>query len=232
MSKNIFLIGPSWTGKSTLWKPTAKYLWIDFQDWDDDFLEKISLDKAKYYLEKLNLKHIEPIKIVNETVSNIKEILWDEKFLELEKELTINYDFSNSTLYSTSWSLVLKNEAMSFLKKIWTIIYLQPIEKNISDKRILEIQLDRIVWMPSNIMKLDDSEKIRLYKEIMQKRIDWYEKNADFTYVRPKETIIYEKTPNWVYKLTNYWRKIINKEESIKATLKDFHNFLKEKWIA
>ena len=207
-NKIIALIWPSWAGKTTTWKGISRIINREYLDWDDDLIEKR----------------------LNKTVTDVLFTLWDKAFLELENKLTLEYDFSKPTVYSTSWSIVLNDEAMIFLKKIWTIIYLKPIKENISDERILNIKLDRIVWMPKNIMELNDSEKIRLYKEIMQERTEKYEEYADLTYARP-DKIIYKRKHNWVEQLSDYWRKIPDIKENINFNNNEFHNFLKKQWI-
>ena len=225
MEKIITLIWPSGTWKSTHWKELAKKIWYQFIDFDDDILEKINIKTASDIFSILNIDNTNPIEIVEQTVWHILKVLWNEKFLELEWYLANNLKLENNTVLATSGSLPLIDSSMELLNEKWEIIYLK---SNISDleNRIDNMKLDRIVWIPKNIYKLEKDEKLKIYEEIMQKRTNQYEKYSTITYNRKKDTT----TKNWFTNLDES-KKYQNKYNNIKLNFRQFFKFLKEQWI-
>ena len=230
MEKLITLIGPSGTWKSTKWKLLSKEIWYHFIDFDDDVLEKINIETAIEVLEILNLQHIEPIEIVNETVWNILKILWSDNFLMLEWILLKDLKLENNTILATSWSLPLSDWSMDYLNSIWKTIYLESDSSQIAD-RLENMKLDRIVWIPENIFELEKDEQLKIYNEIMSKRTEKYEKYSDIEYKKNTKTK-YKPVlnKNWIKFIWQYTKEI-DQQKDRKFHFNDFYKFLKEKWI-
>lgn len=230
IEKLITLIGPSGTWKSTKWRLLSEKIWYNFIDFDDDVLEKISIESANKILKILNLQHIEPITIVDETVWNILKILWSDNFLKLEWILIKNLKLEDNTVLATSWSLPLSDWSMDYLNSIWKTIYLESDSSQIKT-RLKDMKLDRIVWIPENIFELEKDEQLRIYNKIMSKRTEKYEKYSDIKYQRNAE-IKYKSVlnKNWIKFIWQYTKEI-DQQKDRKFHFNDFYKFLKEKWI-
>lgn len=137
-----------WSGKTTIWKKLYKELWYDFCDFDDDILEKITLETAEEVLWVLNLRNswFIPEDIVNREVKDILELLWDDDFLRLEWFMWKNLNFKNPTVLSTSWSLPLSLDAIYHLQQNWKVIYINT-DLSIILSRLKQMKTSRIVWM-------------------------------------------------------------------------------------
>lgn len=122
MKNNIILIWMPWSWKTTI----ARFLWM--------VLDMLVLD-IDTYMEDISWKH----------VWDILANLWDEKFLEFEKNMTLSVDVKN-TIISCSWSNPLKQEAMNFLRKNWKVIYINTPTEVIA-KRLGSMKVERIVGM-------------------------------------------------------------------------------------
>ena len=147
-SWNIIVTWMPWSGKTTIWKKLSKEIWANFCDFDDDILEKITLETAEEALWVLNLRStwLIPENLSYKEVKKILELLWDDKFLELEWFMWRSLVFESQTVLSTSWSLPLRLDAMAHLKQNWKVIYIDiPLELIIS--RLHEMKTDRIIWM-------------------------------------------------------------------------------------
>ena len=197
--------------KSTIWKQLHKELSeffnIDFKDFDDDILEKITKEEAEEIIWLLKLKSlwITPEKLANQTVANILKILWDNNFLELEGIIWKNLTFQKPTILSTSGSLPLKEEAIKNLKKQGKIIYINtPIE--IIEKRLELMKVDRIVGMSS----------WKTLKEILEYRKKFYEKSYDYKF-----------TPNTDNHIETTDKQIIKKQQN--QIFQQFIDFFKNK---
>lgn len=157
-----------WSGKTSIWKPLAKKLWMKISDFDDDIIEPIMW----------------------KTVWEVLEDLWDKRFLNLEEKLICKLTLKN-TILSTSWSVPLKANAMKFLKKQWIVIYIN-ISLSTIKTRLESMKVDRIVWMKN--MNMDeilkkrqsfyedscdykfDSNWIWTQEEIFDEFFDWFKK--------------------------------------------------------
>jgi len=147
-SWNIIVTWMPWSGKTTIWEKLSKEIWANFCDFDDDILEKITLETAEEALWVLNLRStwLIPENLSYKEVKKLLELLWDDKFLELEWFMWRNLVFESQTILSTSWSLPLRLDAMAHLKQNWKVIHIDiPLELIIS--RLNEMKTDRIIWM-------------------------------------------------------------------------------------
>ena len=231
MNTVIALIWPSWAGKTSFWKPLAEKLWYNFLDFDDDVLEKINIETANKAFNILNIsenKQIKPDDIVNNSVSKIKDILWDDNFLELEWFLLKNLNLKESTVLATSWSLPLAEWAAEYLSKKYINIFLNK-DKNDIKNNFDAMELSRIIWMPNNIDILKKSKQEKLYDEIMGKRQKIYKQIANKVYNIPKQLNI-PKNKNWIKNIDNI-QSAIKRDEDMKIGFKHFFNFLKKEWI-
>lgn len=174
-SWNIIITWMPWSGKTCVWKRLYKELWYNFCDFDDDVLEKITLETSEEILNVLNLRNswFIPEDLANKKVNELLELLWDDDFLKLEWFMWKNLIFDSQTVLSASWSLPLRLEAMSHLKKNWKIIYIDiPLEIIIS--RLNEMKTNRIVWMWKMTLE-----------EILQYRGNFYHYTKDFNFKTP-----------------------------------------------
>jgi len=172
---NIIFTWMPWSWKTTIWKKLSKEIWSNFCDFDDDVLEKITLETAEeaLFILGLNNSSLIPEDISHKEVKTLLELLWDDKFLELEWFLWRNLVFDSQTVLSTSWSLPLRLDAMDHLKKEWKIIYIDiPLELIIS--RLKEMKTDRIIWMWKMTLE-----------EILQYRHNFYNITKDFDFEVP-----------------------------------------------
>jgi len=193
MKNSIAFTSMPWGWKTTLWKMLHKELSeffnIEFKDFDDDILEKISLEEAEEIIWILNLAPIwiTPEKISNQTVANILEILWDENFQKLEWAIWEKLVFKKPTILSTSWSLPLELSAMRNIRNQAKVIYIDtPIETIL--KRLEIMKTDRIIGM-----------KDKSLKEILEYRKNFYEITKDYTF-KPDTTKHIETTDKKVIK--------------------------------
>lgn len=148
MRNNIILIWMPWSWKSTIWKYLKDEIWRNFIDVDD-------------YIEEKN----------NTTVWFLLKSLWEEEFLEFEKNTVLSLNIKNSII-SCTWSNPLKEKAIKYLKTIWYIIYIDvPLE--IIKERLHKMKVDRIVWMANWKMTLD---------EILEYRKQFYERSFDYRF--------------------------------------------------
>lgn len=174
-SWNIILTWMPWSGKTNIWKKLAQELGINFCDFDDDVLEKITLSTAEEALWVLNLRKtwLIPENLSYKEVKKLLELLWDEKFLELEWFMWKNLNFESQTVLSTSGSLPLRLDAMEHLKNNWKVIYIDiPLELIIS--RLQEMKTDRIIWMWKMTLE-----------EILQYRESYYFRSTDINFKVP-----------------------------------------------
>ena len=116
----------SW--KTSIWKALAEKTWMNLIDFDDDTIEWNMWKK----------------------VSKLLEELWEEEFLELEENLALELQLSNSIL-STSGSLPLSVKAMEHLKLQWDIIYIN-IPISTIKTRLERMKVNRIVWKKNMTM--------------------------------------------------------------------------------
>lgn len=174
-SWNIILTWMPWSGKTNIWKKLAQELGINFCDFDDDVLEKITLSTAEEALWVLNLRKtwLIPENLSYKEVKKLLELLWDEKFLELEWFMWKNLNFESQTVLSTSGSLPLRLDAMEHLKNNWKVIYIDiPLELIIS--RLQEMKTDRIIWMWKMTLE-----------EILEYRENFYKYTKDLNFKVP-----------------------------------------------
>lgn len=174
-SWNIILTWMPWSGKTNIWKKLAQELGINFCDFDDDVLEKITLSTAEEALWVLNLRKtwLIPENLSYKEVKKLLELLWDEKFLELEWFMWRNLNFESQTVLSTSGSLPLRLDAMEHLKNNWKVIYIDiPLELIIS--RLQEMKTDRIIWMWKMTLE-----------EILEYRENFYKYTKDLNFKVP-----------------------------------------------
>lgn len=171
-----------WSWKTTIWKRLAEKLWYNFCDFDDDVLEKITLETAEKVYGLLNLKEkwILPENISNKKVKDLLPLLWDELFLKLEWFMWENLNFNNPTVLSSSGSLPLNLESIAKLKENSSVIYIDiPLELIIS--RLKEMKTDRIIWMWKMTLK-----------EILEYRKVYYDITKDYNFEVP----VFDPIPN------------------------------------
>jgi shikimate kinase len=177
MKNSIIFTAMPWAWKTTIWKQLHKelsnYFDIDFKDFDDDILEKISIEEAEDIIWKLKLRTIwiTPENLANQTVANILNILWDENFLNLEWTIWENLKFKKTTILSTSGSLPLKLSAMKNIREQWKVIYINT-DIDIIEKRLQLMKVDRIVWMKS----------WKTLREILEERKQYYNITKDYSF--------------------------------------------------
>jgi len=148
---NFILIWMPWSGKTTIWKPLAKKLWMKIIDFDDDIIEK------KMW------------KSVWEVLSE----LWEEKFLDLEEQLSCDIPLAN-TILSTSGSVPLRKKAIDCLKKQGKIIYIN-IPLSTIKTRLESMKVNRIVWMKNMTM-----HDILVYRQKFDENSYDYKFNTDW----------------------------------------------------
>lgn len=174
-SWDIIITWMPWSGKSCICKKLHKELWYDLCDFDDDVLEKITLETAEEVLWVLNLRStwLIPENLSHKEVKDLLELLWEDVFLKLEWFMWRNLVFKNPTVLSTSGSLPMRLDAMNHLKQNWKVIYIDiPIEIIIS--RLGEMKKDRIIWI----------QKMTL-EEILRYRANFYQFTKDFNFKTP-----------------------------------------------
>ncbi|NVP17456.1 AAA family ATPase [Candidatus Gracilibacteria bacterium] len=174
-SGNIILTGMPGSGKTNIGKKLAQELGINFCDFDDDVLEKITLSTAEEALGVLNLRKtgLIPENLSYKEVKKLLELLGDEKFLELEGFMGRNLNFESQTVLSTSGSLPLRLDAMEHLKNNGKVIYIDiPLELIIS--RLQEMKTDRIIGMGKMTLE-----------EILQYRESYYFRSTDINFKVP-----------------------------------------------
>ncbi len=211
MKNSIILTAMPWAWKTTIWKQLHKELSnffnIDFKDFDDDILEKISLEEAEelIWILKLTSIWITPEKIANNTVANILKILWDDEFLNLEWTIWEQLKFKKTTILSTSGSLPLKLWAMRNLREQWKVIYIDtPID--IIEKRLKLMKIDRIVGMKS----------WKTLRKILEERKQYYDLTKDYNFKTNIKNHIETNNP-----------KIIKQQQE--EIFNDFKTFFKNK---
>lgn len=183
--QNIILTWMPWSWKTTIWKETARQFWYNFIDFDDDILENICFELAEEILSVLNLRNQwfipEDLSWENIFVKDILSKIWEENFLELEWYLWKKLVFENNTIFSTSWSLPMKIEAMDSLKKSWNVIYIDTKIETILN-RLDHMKTDRIIWMWKMTLK-----EILLYRE------KFYNISKDFNFQPPEFESVWYK---------------------------------------
>ena len=143
---NITLIGMAGVGKSVIGKELARALHYEFVD-TDDLIER-----------KLNLK-----------LQEIIDQLGEGRFLEIEQEAILELNGIDRTIVSPGGSVIYSLEAMRFLKKISTVIFLDAPVGSI-EKRIPNQSVRGIVGL----------KKKRL-KDLFDERRPLYQQYADIT---------------------------------------------------
>ncbi|MDD3144557.1 MAG: shikimate kinase [Candidatus Gracilibacteria bacterium] len=172
---NIVLTGMPGSGKTTIGKRLKERLGYDFCDFDDDILEKITLETAEEVIGVLNLRNngITPEKLANQEVEYLLGLLGDDKFLELEGFLGKKLKFETPTVLSTSGSLPLSLNTMDNLRKNGKVIYINtPLEVIMT--RLKEMKRNRIVGMGKMTL-----EKILEYRD------NYYNITKDFDFKVP-----------------------------------------------
>ena len=198
MKNSIILTAMPWAWKTTIWKQLhkelSKFFNIDFKDFDDDILEKISLEEAEEIIWILNLAPIwiTPEKISNQTVAKILSILWDENFLNLEWVIWKQLKFKKPTILSTSGSLPLKLWAMINLREQWKIIYIDT-DIDIIEKRLKLMKVDRIVGMKS----------WKTLRQILEERKQYYDISKDYNFKANIKNHIETSNPEIIKKQQN-----------------------------
>lgn len=135
-SNNIILTWMPGSWKTTIWKMLAEHINKQFLDFDDDVIEWIMWRKVSDILSWFRDEE----KLYPNRTPN-----WDEKFLDLERDLACILELENTVL-STSWSVPLRPEAMKWLEQQGTIVYINT-PTIIIEQRLNMMKVDRIVWM-------------------------------------------------------------------------------------
>ncbi|MDD2907229.1 MAG: shikimate kinase [Candidatus Gracilibacteria bacterium] len=173
--QNIIITGMPGSGKTTLGRKLKDELGYELCDFDDNILEKITLETAEEIVRVLKLKNkgFTSEDLVNQKVKTLVERLGKNDFLELEGFMGRNLVFDRPTILSTSGSLPLRLDAMSHLRENGNVIYINtPIE--IIKSRLHEMKSDRIVGIGE--MTLD---------EILEYRHNFYNITKDFDFKVP-----------------------------------------------
>lgn len=187
MKNNIILIWMPWSWKTTIARFLSIVTWLAILDIDN-------------YMEDVTWKHIGDILLE----------LWDEKFLEFEKNMTLSVDVEN-TIISCSWSNPLKQEAINFLRKSWKVIYLNTPTEVIT-KRLGSMKVERIVGMKPWVT-LEDILKYRKtfydisYDYIFENEWEKSKKETFFNFIEFIKTI-----PELNIKINENMLKSINKK--------------------
>ncbi len=177
MKNSITFTWMPWSWKTTigkkLYNELSKFFDLEFIDFDDDILEKISLQQAEELLWLLKLRNnwIIPENLANNSVANILDKLWDKTFQKLEWILWEKLTFKNPTIFSTSWSLPLELKAIKNIKKQSKIIHIDTKLDTIL-KRLELMKTDRIIGM----------WKMNL-KEILKYREWFYNISKDYNFI-------------------------------------------------
>lgn len=146
--ENIILIWMPWSGKTTIARFLSMVLWLPIIDIDT-------------YIEDISGKH----------VWDILSEVWDDNFLEFEKNITLTIDVEN-TIISCSWSSPLKQDAMNYLRKTWKVIFVDT-PTDIITKRLGSMKVDRIVWM----------KEWTTLEDILKYRKTFYDKSYDYLFL-------------------------------------------------
>lgn len=232
MPKNQILTWPSWVWKSTICRKLANIQGMNYLDFDDDILEKITQQKAIDIYNILDKKEwFNPYQLINTSVSNILNLVWEDNFNKIEEYLTLQLELKN-TVFATSWSQILSDKSMNHLNKMWTTIYLSDYLDNII-KRAKDMKLNRIVWMPNDLSFLNKDQIIKKYKEIMSKRVERYEKLSKVTYNinnKEKKKEWNSVNKNWIPILWKNFNRI-DKKKMNNFNFTHFFGFLINEWI-
>ncbi len=110
MKKSISLIGMAGAGKSSLGKKLAKHLDYDFID-SDLLIEKIKNNSLQKILDEVGIK----------------------KFKEIEEAALLSVKF-NKTILATGGSAIFSEEAMYYIKKNSSVIYIEVSLEEIVDR--------------------------------------------------------------------------------------------------
>ncbi|MDD3042136.1 MAG: shikimate kinase [Methanosarcinaceae archaeon] len=137
---NITLIGMSGVGKSTIGKALAKRLGYTFIDVDSVIKEKAGM----------------PLQMLIDTQG-------DSVLVRLEEEAVLGLELKEGCIISPGGSVIYSEEAMTFLKKKSTIVFLDMSLKNII-KRVKNPGNRGIVGFHEKSMKEIYEERITLYK--------------------------------------------------------------------
>ena len=143
---NITLIGMAGVGKSVIGKELARALHYEFID-TDDHIER-----------KLNLK-----------LQEIIDQLGEGRFLKIEQETILELNGIDRTIVSPGGSVIYSPEAMRFLKKISTVVFLDAPMGSI-EKRIPNQSVRGIVGL-----------KEKRLKDLFYERRPLYQRYADIT---------------------------------------------------
>jgi len=146
----ITLIGMSGAGKSLVGKELAKKIKYDFID-TDKIIEK-----------KNNLK-----------LQKVIEKIGKQKFLNLEERTVLDINTTDQLIISSGGSVVYSEKAMTYLKTISKIVFLDASLEDIK-KRILDFSKRGIVGLEDGLEK------------IFEERHELYQKYADITIKVPK----------------------------------------------
>ena len=110
MKKSISLIGMAGAGKSSLGKKLAKHLDYDFID-SDLLIEKTKNNSLQKILDEVGIK----------------------KFKEIEEAALLSVKF-NKTILATGGSAIFSEEAMYYIKKNSSVIYIEVSLEEIVDR--------------------------------------------------------------------------------------------------
>lgn len=180
-----------WSWKSTMWKYLSWVIEYPIIDIDD-------------YIEETYKK----------SIWSILETLWEDRFLELEKKVTLTLR-PNNTIISCTWSIPLKKESIDYLKSIWYIIYIDTHIDKIKE-RLHKMKVDRIVGMSNWKMTLD---------QVLDYRQDFYNKSYDYNF---KNSWTSEKKDTFLMFLNYFMELPFIKESNIKINKQTLENLLKK----
>lgn len=155
---NIALIGMPTSGKSTVGVVLAKLLGLDFAD-TDILIQKKYGKKLKDIIEKQGT----------------------DGFLKLEAEIIASLDFKN-TVIATGGSVVYSHKAMSNLKRIAKVIYLQ-VELAELENRMTDLRARGVAIRQGQTLEDLYNERISLYERYADVTINEKDKDLDATVV-------------------------------------------------
>ena len=136
-------------GKTSIGRLLSRKLGMEVIDFDDDIIE-VEMEKS---------------------CADVLTELWEEKFLQMEEDLTLNVKLENQIL-SCSGSVPLNKKGMDYLKTQWTVIYVD-IPVDTIEKRLNRMKVDRVLWMYDWTMSI---------KEVLEYRKPFYENSYHFKF--------------------------------------------------
>jgi len=155
---NITLIGMPGSGKSSVGRELAERLDYNFFDIDEIIEEKTGL-RLQQIIDKFG----------------------DEEFLKIEEKAILELGELEDSVIAPGGSIIYCTEAMKFLKRISTIVFLNSSFKNIQ-RRLANRDARGIVGLKKKDLRTLFDERMILYKKYADIEVEMPEK-LDFDFV-------------------------------------------------